>query len=157
MASLTISHGDLTPFSPEISEERAEAMIEDVLARAKRFAPCLKGSDLDPDVAAAAKAILRDVILRWYDQGSGVVVQKQTSVGPYQASESTDSSRSKPRFWPSEIRELQTLCTDGGPRQRKAFSLDLSGMASKVLIVIDGEVVDLATRPDLWLEYGSPW
>lgn len=153
-----IKREDLLPFAPDISEAKAQAMIEDVTARAKRLAPCLRDPDLDADTVAAAKAILRDVILRWNDQGSGAITHRTVQAGPYQTSETTDASRTKPRFWPSEIKELQDLCREVTSQKGKAFSIDLAGGAGDQVLVqlADGTIVDLATRPDLWLQYGGP-
>lgn len=153
-----ITREDLLPFAPDISEAKATAMIEDVTARAQRIAPCLGDPELDADKRAAAKAVLRDVILRWNDQGSGAITHRTVQAGPFQQSETTDSSRSKPRFWPSEIKELQDLCREHTSQKGKAFSIDLAGgAATRTLIQLqDGSIVDLAQRPDLWLEYGAP-
>lgn len=156
--AVTITLADLTPFAPDMTEAKAAAMIEDVIARAKRFAPCIGDPDLDPDIAAAAKAILRDVILRWHDQGSGIVSQKTTQTGPFQQSESIDTSRPRPRFWPSEVKELQDLCRQATAQRGKAFSIDMGAATAygRPVRLPDGSVVDLSTRPDLWLEYGGP-
>lgn len=102
---------DLAPFA-DIPPAKAAAMIEDTVARAARVAPCITEDGFSG--AGAAKAILRGIILRWHESGSGAV-QSQTA-GPF--SMSVDNRQgSGPRFWPSEIEELQRLCrTDSGTK-----------------------------------------
>lgn len=157
MALLVITPEDLTPFDPDIPTDKAEAMIADIVSRARRFAPCL-GDDIPQDVADAAKGILRDVILRWNDAGSGTVVSRTHSTGPFQGTESYDTQRPKPRFWPSEIKELQDLCrtvtTESG-----AFHIDqvqTTAPVSAWVTLEDGTIANLYMRPDLWAEYGTP-
>lgn len=159
MATLSITHEDLLPFAPDLEAAKATEMISDVLARAKRIAPCLDG-EVSDDVAAAAKGILRDVLIRWHEAGSGAVTQRTKQTGPYQETESYDSQRPKPRFWPSEIKELQDLCREVTP-QSGAFSvtqaISYGGIGNYYPVTLpDGTVVNLYTRPDLWVEYGPP-
>lgn len=108
---------DLAPFA-DIPEAKALAMIEDTTARAARIAPCI--SDETFTGVGAAKAILRGIVLRWHESGTGAVASQ--TAGPF--SMAVDNRQgSGPRFWPSEIEELQALCrTD--PGTQGAFSID---------------------------------
>ncbi|WP_234802098.1 hypothetical protein [Mycolicibacterium conceptionense] len=110
-----IAVADLLPFSPDLDEDKAEAMIADALALAERVAPCIA----DPEFvySAAAKAVLRSAILRWNDQGSGS--GPALVAGVFGATPQNQPRRNL--FYPSEIAELQALC--GGGRG-KAFSID---------------------------------
>jgi hypothetical protein len=119
--AVNLTFDDLTPFAPNISEEQAEAMIADALALAARVAPCLDDEDLDAGVAAAAKAVLRGAILRWYESGSGAYTQQQA--GPFQITSDNRQGR-KSMFWPSEISELTALCA-GSSTARKAYTVEL--------------------------------
>src|SRR5690606_41531079 len=90
-----------------------EAMIADVLARARLLAPCLAGDGLSEDQAAAAKAILRDVVLRWNDVGSGGYQQETKTAGPFTHQTMIGAGQdAKARFRPADIRGLQDSCRD---------------------------------------------
>lgn len=67
----------------------------------------------------ALKAILRGAILRWNDAGSGA--KSSQSAGPFSETIDTTVSR-RGMFWPSEITNLQSICSDG--LSGKAFSID---------------------------------
>lgn len=127
MAEL-LSPADLAPFA-EIAENKAKAMIDDVLALAGLAAPCLDDENLDPKKARAVKAILRGAVLRWNEAGQGGRTQVSETVGPWQHSESFDNSTPRRSLlWPSEISKLQEICGgDGG--DRKAWSYDTAGAA----------------------------
>lgn len=154
MAILSITHADLLPFASDLSEAKANAMIDDTLARAKRLAPCLAGEVTD-DVAAAARAILRRIILRWHDSGSGAIQQTSFTTGPYTEQQTIDTrTREKAMFWPTEIKELQDLCREVTHEKGQAFSINMGASGSRLgYVTVDGVLVDLDTRPDLWLEY----
>lgn len=115
--NLTID--DLSPFAPNLSEDKAELMIADALALAARVAPCLSDDDLDPADQAAAVAILRGAILRWHDQGSGE--GPQLVAGIFQMNPRGTQRRSL--LLPSEIKDLTAIC--GGSGTRKAYSVDM--------------------------------
>jgi hypothetical protein len=116
VAAVSLTIDDLTPFAT-IPEAKAQAMIDDALALAARVAPCIV--DADFEYGLAAKAVLRGVVLRWNDQGTGAVTQASVDDASF-----TFGSQQQRRglFWPSEIQQLQELCkTDeaGG-----AFNID---------------------------------
>ena len=117
MAAVALVPADLAPFA-EIDEAKALLMIEDAMALAARVAPCI----IEPAFAhdAAARAILRRVILRWNDQGTGALTTE--AVDDY--SSTADSRQpSKNLFWPSEISQLQDLCRTG-EEPTGAFAID---------------------------------
>lgn len=137
---------DLAAFAT-IDQAKAEAMIEDAEAYATLAAPCITTSEFlaDPAYVAAVKAVLRGVILRWEDAGTGAVTQQ--GAGPYQQTVDTRSTR-KGMFWPSEITQLRDLCTAfTGEGEQSAFAVDTVPVAA---------TGSLANRPDLWFQYGEP-
>jgi hypothetical protein len=117
-----ITADDLTPFA-EIAPAKADEMIADAVAQAVLAAPCLLDEDEVPDhLAAAVKSVLRRVVLRWNDSGSGALQSER--VGDVQF---THDTRQQPRalLWPSEIEQLQQVCTIvSGGSTGKAFSVD---------------------------------
>lgn len=122
-----ISTTDLGPFAT-IETAKANAMIADAEAMAKLVAPCI--TDVEFEHEDAVKAILREAILRRNDAGSGAVTTQ--TAGPF--SQAVDTSR--PRrglFWPSEIEQLQDLCSDTG--NSGAFSVDT--VANGVIVHAD--------------------
>jgi hypothetical protein len=124
---VSLALADLTPFAPDLDASKANLMIADALALAEEAAPCIGAEDLDPKKAAAAKAILRGAILRWNESGQGGRSQVTDIVGPFQHAEAFDTT--KPRrslFWPSEIVQLQKICTDEAA-SRKAWGYDTAG------------------------------
>lgn len=109
---------DLAPFA-SIDADLAAALIDDAVALAARVAPCI--TDDDFAYAAAAKAILRGVILRYHETGTGAV-QSQTA-GPYGMTVDTRQER-RAMFWPSEINMLQDLCRNAADGTGAAFQID---------------------------------
>lgn len=121
---LFITPGDLTPFAA-IDAAKAAAMIEDAESMALLVAPCLGAVPMPEGVVGPVKAILRGAILRWHEAGTGVV--QQTQVGPFGQSLDTRQVR-RGMFWPSEIEQLQGLCSTGD--KGKAFGVDTVGSVS---------------------------
>lgn len=119
MAAVSLVPEDLAPFA-EIPSVKAEAMIEDALALAARVAPCILEDDFAHE--AAARAILRGAILRWHEAGSGAM--QSEGIGPYNYTTDTRQTR-RGMFWPSEITDLQALCSTSGPAG--AFAVDTIG------------------------------
>lgn len=114
-----IAPEDIAPFA-DIEAAMLAAMIADVSAMAVLVAPCLGNeAELDEAQKAAAKAVLRGAILRWNDSGSGAF-QSQTA-GPFTVQSDTRQQR-RGAFWPSEIAQLQDICSDGSTGG--AFSID---------------------------------
>lgn len=117
MPAVTIIPADLAPFAT-IDEVKALAMIEDALGMARMIAPCIFEESFDRQ--EAAKAVIRGALLRWHDAASGAVTTMQA--GPYQQVVDANTRRNG-MFWPSEIRDLQRMCTTGG--SRKAHTVDM--------------------------------
>lgn len=107
---------DLLLFVPDMNPARAQQMIDDATALAVLAAPCI--DDVGFANSAAVKAILRDAILRRHEAGSGAL--QQQSAGPFAATYDTRQER-RGLFWPSEIRQLQSLCPAGS-----AFTVSLA-------------------------------
>ena len=122
MPAVSIDIDDLLPFAPGIDPDKAEAMITDALAMAELVAPCILDEDFTK--ASAAKAIIRGAILRWNDAGSGAAVSQ--TAGPFGQTLDTRQVR-KSMYWPTEIEQLQRLCSDGSASG--AFSVDSVGSA----------------------------
>lgn len=97
---------DLAPFAT-IDSDKLAAMISDAEAWATTVAPCLS-EDLSADQAAAAKAVLRAAILRWNEAGTGAV--QTSTAGPFGQTLDTRQER-RGMFWPSEIEQLQAICS----------------------------------------------
>lgn len=108
---------DLEPFAT-IEYVKAQAMIEDAEAMAVLVAPCITSVDFGNQLAV--KAILRGAIIRWNESGSGAM-QSQTA-GPFGVTLDTRQER-RSMFWPSEIEQLQNLCSTGG----SVFTSSLAG------------------------------
>lgn len=116
-----IDVADLVPFA-EISEEKAVAMVQDATAQAVLAAPCLgTEDDLTDAQKAAVKSILRGAILRWHDAGSGAF--QQDTQGPFSVTYDTRQTR-KALFWPSEIAQLQSVCSAINGGKGGAFEID---------------------------------
>lgn len=109
------------------SAELVDVMIAGANAKALRVAPCLgwDGSVTDQpapseEQLAEAKLVLIGAVKRWADAGSGAL-QSQTA-GPFAQTLDT-RQRTGYHLWPSEITDLQGICS-GGPAGRQAFSID---------------------------------
>lgn len=108
MTAVRLTPDDLAPFAT-IDLSKALAMIEDALAMAAVVAPCITTAEFAyPD---AAKAIIRGAVLRWDESGTGAM--QQVTSGPFSTTMDTRQTR-RGMFWPSEIQQLQALCTTSG-------------------------------------------
>jgi hypothetical protein len=106
MPAVSISPEDLKPFA-DIPPDKAQAMIDDAMALAAFYAPCI----LDPrfEYEAAATAIIRGAILRWNAADTGAVTSQ--TAGPF--SVQVDSSvRRNGMYTEQEIEQLQAMCSD---------------------------------------------
>lgn len=119
MAAVEVTPGDLSPFAA-IDSHKADAMIADAMALAAQIAPCILNDDFAHP--AAAKAIIRGAILRWNEAGTGAM--QSTTAGPFAAQVDTRIAR-RGMFWPSEITDLQRLCSSSGGT--RAFAVDTVG------------------------------
>lgn len=128
-----ITKEDLEPFAV-IAAVKADAMIADAESMAILAAPCLPGmltapEDETPEAEAtrlaklaAVKAILRGALLRWNDVGSGAVQAEQVTTGPFGIQQTVTPAARRSMFWPSEIEQLQGICSSG--EKGKAYSID---------------------------------
>lgn len=123
---LTIDVADiLTLDETGLTVAKATLLTEDVLARAMALVPELAGDLLENEMKAA-KAILRRVVLRSAQMGSGAVIQRSESNGAYSASETIDSKQTDyGLFMKHEIQELKNLFPSVNPRKGKAFSVEM--------------------------------
>ena len=79
MAQVTLTPSDFGPWGVEDDPKLAE-LIEDVLAQAATLAPCIVDPAFPYD--KAARATLREAVLRRLDAGTGGVVTKTQGTGP---------------------------------------------------------------------------
>jgi len=115
---LLLTPADLAPFA-KIEPGKAQDMIDDAIALAEVYAPCL--ADEEFAHRRAAKSILRGAILRWHEAGAGAVVSQ--TAGSYSQTVDNRQPR-KGMFYPSEIDQLKQLCrTDDDDRGAFSFSL----------------------------------
>ena len=110
---------DLAPFA-EISEAKAQAMIEDAVADASRVAPCINDEGLSLAKVAQFKSILRGAILRWNEAGTGALQAQQA--GPFGQTIDTRQQR-RGMFWPSELTALASICSQSG----SVYTVSLAG------------------------------
>jgi len=107
MADAPLTKEQVQVFDADLSDEQAEAMISTVWARAKKVAPCLKedAALADEDDEEFVRGILRAVVLRWADSGSGVHTNRVA--GDYQEGLNQFGGG---LFRPNEILDLQQMC-----------------------------------------------
>ncbi|MDN5725163.1 MAG: hypothetical protein L0G99_04415 [Propionibacteriales bacterium] len=99
----------------EIETARAEALIADAEALAVLVAPCLESDDFPH--TAAAKAILRQAVLRRDDAGSGAL--QSQSVGPW--SQTLDTRASSKILTADDERRLKALCPATGSGRARSI------------------------------------
>lgn len=151
-----ITKEDLVPFA-DIEPAKADAMIVDAESMAVLTAPCL--ADLvtaPPDETpaeqvtrlaklAAVKAILRGAILRWEEAGSGATSSLNQQAGPFGQQQSFTPAARKSMFWPSELEQLQGICSDG--EQGKAYAIE----------TVAGPTIPDQHSPFCNLRFGANW
>lgn len=128
-------------------------MVAGANARATRVAPCLGATDPPPtaDQVAEARLVLIGAVQRWAEAGAGAF--QQNTAGPFSVAYDT-RQRTGFNLWPSEIGDLEAICATD-TTARKAFMIDqVSPSTMPETVIIDGQVVNLADRPDLWMQYG---
>lgn len=116
MTAVFLTPDDLAPFGL-VDADKAQAMIDDATATATVLAPCITADTFT--AAAVVKAILRGAVLRWNDAGAGV--RSEVHIGPVGQAFDTRQAR-RGMFWPSEITQLQSLCSAGS-----VYSVSLAG------------------------------
>jgi hypothetical protein len=109
------------------SAELVQAMLSGANAKAARVAPCLTwdGTVIDQpapsaDQLAEARLVLIGAIRRWVEAGSGAL-QQQTA-GPFSQTVDTRQRSTGYNLWPSEITQLQDICSAGKDASSGAFS-----------------------------------
>lgn len=150
---MTLTPADFKAWDQAQDEpEKLKVLIEDALATAAIVAPCINEPDFTYTIAA--KAILREAVLRRLDAGTGAVTTYQTSTGPYGETQTVDTRLRRTIFQPSDVQELERLCKlyrgDSGPR---AGSVNLDPAGNQP-VVVPPQFWD---RPDLWLQHNGPW
>lgn len=112
------------------SADSIDLMIDGANAIAARVAPCLD-SENDPEPSdgqlSEARLILLGMIRRWVEAGSGAL-QSQTA-GPFAVAIDTRQKSSGYRAWPSEVADLQVICSTGS-RAGKAGHVDMWAVPS---------------------------
>jgi len=113
------------------SAELVEAMVDGVNAKASRVAPCLTwdGSvEEQPaptdDQLAEARLVMLGAVKRWAESGAGALSQQ--TAGPLSLSVDT-RQRTGFNLRPSEIEDLQEICSSGSTASSGAFSIRPSG------------------------------
>jgi hypothetical protein len=110
--------------------ELVDTMIAGANAKASRVAPCLTwdGTVTDEpapsvDQLAEAKLVLVGAVKRWVEAGAGAL-QSET-VGPFGHTIDT-RQRTGYNLWPSEINQLQEICSSGAESSSGAWSFSPS-------------------------------
>ena len=108
--------------------EMIDVMVAGANAKAARVAPCLISTDPAPtaDQIAEARLVLLGAVKRWADAGAGAL-SAQTA-GPFSQTFDT-RQRTGFNLWPSEITDLQAICSTEAPAKREAFSFDTAPSA----------------------------
>lgn len=100
------------------SGDLIDAWLDGLNAKAARLAPCLSSSP-SVEQLAEARLVLIGIIKRWAEAGSGAIATQ--TAGPF--SQTVDNrERGGFRWWPSEISDLQAICSSGEKSQ--AFAVD---------------------------------
>lgn len=108
--TLTLSAQDILAFNTDLDANVVNILIKDALAMARRVAPCIDDDDFE--FADAAIAIIRGAVLRWAESGSGAISSQQNTAGPFGQTVSFDTRQTRRSlFFPSEIKELESLCS----------------------------------------------
>lgn len=104
------------------SAELIELMVAGANARAARVAPCLVDTETVPteDQLAEAKLVLVGAVRRWVDAGAGAL--QSQNAGPFGMTVDT-RQRTGYNLWPSEIADLQAICSSGTDSSSGAFSI----------------------------------
>lgn len=107
MPVVILEIGDLNRHVPGLDPLVAEDLIKGAMAHAAIKAPCILDPALPDQYADAAKDIIRDVVLRRIQAGSGAV--KTSTAGPYSQTIDTRTPWRK-TFQAEDVSGLQDLC-----------------------------------------------
>ena len=146
MPRVTLAPTDFTSWG--IADQgKLSDLITDALAQARIIAPCIDDDEFP--YHEAARATLREAVLRRLDAGTGAVTTRTEGVGPFQRTETIDNRSRRVILQPVDITDLQRLCAKflGDPMPRAgAVNLDPH----------NGVVDPFVDRPDLWFQYNVP-
>ena len=102
--------------------DELEAVVDGLNSKALRVAPCLADNPTT-DQLNEAHLLLLGTLKRWAQAGAGALTQRTQTAGPFNQSESYDTrQRTGYNLWPSEIADLQTICSEEG--SSAAFTVD---------------------------------
>lgn len=147
MAAVGLTPTDFAPWGI-VEQDKLVVLIEDVLAQAAIVAPCILEATFP--YAAAAKALLREAVLRRLDAGSGAIITRLEGTGPFQRSETIDNRIRRGILQPLDISDLQKLCVAaGGGTSPRGGSVNLDPNP-------DGIPDAFSDRPDLWFQTNFP-
>ncbi|STC97566.1 hypothetical protein [Corynebacterium renale] len=140
---LAIQPSEVLAFNDKLDPDVVDILIRDGLAMARRVAPCID----EPGFvhSDAAVAIIRGAVLRWAESGSGGISSQQQTAGPFGQTTSFDNRQTRRSlFFPSEIKELEALCSDS---KRKAFAFDTVPQAKRPPCADCGYLVGSTSSP----------
>lgn len=103
-----LSTTDVAGFTPGMSDEERQALIDGALAIAGVYAPCLRQETLAPHVEAAAKAIIVKAIKYDLQAEEAGPTRNTEQIGPYGVTNFTP--RSSTFYSPQQIELLRSLC-----------------------------------------------
>ena len=147
MAAVTLTPADFAAWDV-LEQDKLAVLIEDVLAQAEIIAPCIVEDDFP--YAAAARATLREAVLRRLDAGTGTLVTRQEGTGPFTRSETIDNRQQRVILRPADVTDLQRLCAQyTGSKADRLGTVNLDPQKGQIPYT-------MADRPDLWFQYLSP-
>lgn len=141
--ALEINPSEVLAFNDTLDADVVDILIRDGLAMARRVAPCID----EPEFAFvdAAVAIIRGAVLRWAESGSGGISSQQQTAGPFGQTTSFDTRQTRRSlFFPSEVKELEALCSQS---KRRAFAIDTIPARTRRSCVDCGYLVGSVNSP----------
>lgn len=147
MSVVTLVPADFSAWNVTDQAKLAE-LITDALAQAAVVAPCITEDTFQ--YAEAARATLRESVLRRLDAGTGALVTRSEGTGPFQRSETIDNRLRRTVLQPSDIADLQRLCALHNGTSPRGGSIDLDPGDEL-------DPFDIRNRPDLWFQINVPW
>lgn len=113
------------------NHELVVELVAGANAKAARVAPCLVSTDPAPTslMLDEARLTLIGAVKRWTELEAGAV--QQQAAGPFSMSIDT-RQRTGYNLWPSEIKDLQAICS-AGQSKREAWSVDTAPVGASHL------------------------
>lgn len=120
-----IEPNDLALALPDEDPARLAEVIEDAVALARVYAPCIDAAAFQANDKrmATLKAILRAAVVYHVESGNGAVTQE--SAGPFSQTIDTSVRRSSTFFSPAQQEALRALCNNGTVALGSVYSLPL--------------------------------